>query len=179
MRWQTFRKEYIYKSQWLTVRKDAVKLPSGVELNDFYVLEYPDWIVVIVHTKNDKYLIEKQYRHGIDRECFELCAGVVEPNEDPLEAAKRELLEETGYTANSWTALSNSAPNASAMTNLCHCFVAEDAKKTSESNCDLSEDIEICEVSESELIQLLKEGKIIEASMRSAIWEYLYTNNKK
>jgi len=179
MKWKTLRKEYIFKSQWLTVRKDAVKLPSGVELDDFYVLEYPDWVVVIARTENDKYLIEKQYRHGIDLECFELCAGIVEPKEESLEAAKRELLEETGFTADNWTYLSSSAPNASAMTNLCHCFIAEGAKKTCGTNLDLSEDIEICEVNESELLRLLKEGKIIEANMRSAIWEYLHTNNKK
>lgn len=174
MNWQTLRKEYLLKSQWLTVRKDAVRLPSSVEIDDFYVLEYPDWVIVIVHTDNDKFLIEKQYRHGIDRECFELCAGIVEKNEEPLEAAKRELLEETGYTASHWKTLSSSAPNANAMTNFCHCFIAEDAKKTNESNCDLSENIDIFEVDKKELALLLNEGKIIEANMRAALWEYLY-----
>ncbi|WP_195450292.1 NUDIX hydrolase [Bacteroides nordii] len=59
----------------------------------------------------------------MDSVYFEICAGVVELNEEPIEAAKRELLEKTGYTSENWTFLSRNAPNASAMINYCYCFI--------------------------------------------------------
>lgn len=59
MKWETCRKDYLFTSRWLTVRKDIVKLPSGIQLDDYYVLEYPNWVVVIVCTKTGQYLIEK------------------------------------------------------------------------------------------------------------------------
>ena len=94
--WQICRSEYIYKSRWLTVRKDAVRTDKGIDIDDFYVLEYPTWVNVIAITQEGKFIIEQQYRHGIQQQVFELCAGVCETNEKPIDAAKRELFEETG-----------------------------------------------------------------------------------
>lgn len=88
MKWETYRKDYLFTSRWLTVRKNIVKLPSGIQLDDYYVLGYLNWVVIIVCTKTGQYLVEKQYRHGIDSVCFEICAGIVELNEEPIEAVK-------------------------------------------------------------------------------------------
>ena len=68
-------------------------MPSGVEMEDYYVLEYPDWINVLAITTEGKFVIERQYRHGTQSVDYEICAGTLEKGEDPLEAAKRELLE--------------------------------------------------------------------------------------
>lgn len=76
--WEVIRSEYLQINKWLTVRKDHVQLPSGVEMDDYFVLEYPDWVTVIAITEDGKYVMERQYRHGIQKTCYELCGGTVE-----------------------------------------------------------------------------------------------------
>ena len=96
--WKVLRSEYIAREPWFTARRDEVQLPNGNVIPTYYVLEYPAWICVIALTKEGGMIMERQYRHGIGRVDYELCAGVVDPTDaSPLEAAKRELLEETGF----------------------------------------------------------------------------------
>ena len=175
--WKVLDKQYILKTPWLNVRKDHVLLPNGTELDDFYVLEYRHWVCIIAETVEGKYVIEKQYRHGIHQECYELCAGIVEKDEDPLFAAKRELLEETGYTSNEWSYLGKAALNASAMTNFCYCFVAKNARMVDAQHLDSSEDISVLEVSKEELFELIKSEAIVEADMLAGLWKYFTIYN--
>ena len=117
MKWEILSSDYLLKSKWLTVRKDYVRMPSGIEMDDYYVLEYPDWINVIAITEDGKFVIERQYRHGTQSVDYELCAGTIEDGETPIDAAKRELFEETGYKGGEWTLYCESCPNPAAMTN--------------------------------------------------------------
>ena len=96
MNWKTIKSAYAFICPWLRVRKDHVQLPSGFEIDDFYVVESSDWVNVIAITEDGRFLIEEHYRYGIGQVCFELPAGVVSKGEVPLTAAKRELKEETG-----------------------------------------------------------------------------------
>ena len=101
--WKVLRSEYIAREPWFTARRDEVQLPNGNVIPAYYVLEYPAWICVIALTKEGGMIMERQYRHGIGRVDYELCAGVVDPTDaSPLEAAKRELLEETGFGNGEW-----------------------------------------------------------------------------
>lgn len=97
MEWKTLKSEYIIRRPWLTARRDTVELPTGVVNDEYYVLEYPDWINVIAVTPDGRMVFVRQYRHALGQTCFEIVAGVIEKGEEPLEAARRELLEETGY----------------------------------------------------------------------------------
>ena len=98
MKWKTLKSEYLIQRPGLTARRDTVELPNGVINDEYYVLEYPTWINVIALTTDGNMVMIRQYRHGIDQTCFEIVAGVCEKGEDPEAAARRELLEETGYT---------------------------------------------------------------------------------
>ena len=98
LKWEIISSEYLIQRPWLTARRDAVRLPNDTVCEEYYVLEYPDWINVIAETVNGQILIERQYRHGHQSVNFEICAGVIESGETPLQAAQRELYEETGYT---------------------------------------------------------------------------------
>ena len=89
-KWQIVLSNYLIKNKWLTVRKDKVILPSGVEIDDYYVLEYPDWVTVIAITAEGKYVMERQYRHGIQKTCYELCGGTVEKGENIHPALKAQ-----------------------------------------------------------------------------------------
>lgn len=78
MDWEVLSSVYLIKRPWLTARKDCVKLPNGIVNDEFYVLEYPEWVNVIAITKDGKMVLVHQYRHGIRKTCYELCAGVCE-----------------------------------------------------------------------------------------------------
>ena len=128
--WKIKRSEYLVKRPWLTARRDVVELPDGREIPEYYVLEYPDWVNVIAIDKAGRFIMEKQYRHGMQRMSYELPCGVMEKGETPLEAAKRELLEETGYTGGKWQLLMEAAPNPGSMSNMQHCFLATGVEPT-------------------------------------------------
>ena len=97
-KWSVLESDYVLNTPWITVRKDKIQQPQGTIVDDFYVLEYPNWITVIAITEDGHYVMERQYRHGIMATCYELCGGAVDDGEDPVETAKRELLEETGFS---------------------------------------------------------------------------------
>src|SRR5574344_2080381 len=92
--WKTLKSEYLIKRPWLTARRDTVELPTGVTNDEYYVLEYPDWINVIAITEDGQMVFVRQYRYALGITSFEIVAGVIEKGEEPLEAARRELQEE-------------------------------------------------------------------------------------
>ena len=158
-KWKTLGSEYLIKRPWLTARRDCVQLPSGVVLNEYYVLEYPAWINIIARTKNGDYVVIRQYRHGLDDVFWEIVAGVVdESDKSPLDAAKRELWEETGYGGGEWRLLAKIAPNPGAMNNLCYCFVAEGVEKISDQHLEKTEDIAVHLMSEKEVKREMTNG---------------------
>lgn len=174
--WSIVKSDYLIKNHWLTVRKDHVLLPNGSEMNDFYVMEYPDWVTVIAITTDGKFVVERQYRHGIQQTCTELCGGTTEKGEPPLDTAKRELLEETGYSGGVWSEYAPTAPNPSAMTNICHTFIANGVEKVAEQNLEKTEDIDIVLMTKDELITAMKNGEISQGDMLAPLWRYMYDN---
>lgn len=96
-KWKTLGSEYLIRRPWLTARRDTVELPDGTVHPEYYVLEYPSWVNVIAITSENRFVMIEQYRHGLADVFTELVAGVVEESEEPLAAARRELLEESGY----------------------------------------------------------------------------------
>lgn len=177
MAWKQLGKEYLIKNRWITVRKDHVLQPSGVEIDDFYVIERPKMIHVIAITENGFYVFEKQYRYAINRECLEICAGLVEPDETPIQAAQRELLEETGYACGQWQQLGVHAVDPSNMTEVSYSFLAKGVKKVSEQHLEKTETIEIVLLSEDEVKQALINGSIVSSLMAAPLWQYLYSKH--
>lgn len=149
---------------------------KGVKMDDFYVMEYPTWINIIARTKEGKYLIERQYRHGIQETHYELCAGTCEADESPLESAKRELKEETGYGGGTWTLFGKYAPNPNSMSNWCYTYLADSIEQLDSPQQELTEDIEIVEVTKEELLDLMQTEQIIEGIMLAPLWQYFYQN---
>ena len=174
-KWETISSEYLFRRPWLTVRHDKVRLPDGRINPEFYVLEYPDWVNIIAITENGEFVMERQYRHGLDKTCYEIAAGVVENGETPLEAARRELEEETGYGGGDWKELMLISGNPSTTSNLTHCFLAEGVKKVSAQHLDSTEDLSVCLLSLDQVRLLLVHDKIRQALMAAPLWKYFAT----
>lgn len=173
-KWTVLESEYLHKRPWLTVRRERVQLPNGNIVPEYYVLEYANWVNIIAITKEKKFILVEQYRHGIEKTCMEICAGVCEKEDaSPLESAKRELLEETGYGNGTWSEFMCVAPNASATNNFSYCFIAEGVEKISEPTPEESEDLRVHLLSFEEVKALLQNGEILQATMAAPLWKYI------
>ena len=171
-KWKIVSTEYLIRRPWLTARRDVVELPDGRVNPEYYVLEYPDWVNVIAITKEGLMVMERQYRHGLGKTCFELPCGVIEEGETPMEAAQRELLEETGYAGGSWQEWMTLSPNPSTSTNLTHSFLAVGVEKVSEQKLDATEDIVVSLQEPSYVHDLLVNNQILQALMAAPLWKY-------
>ncbi len=168
--------EYICQRPWLTARKDKLQFPDGRINEEYYVLEYPDWVNIIAITQDGRFILERQYRHALGETRFEIPAGVVEKGESPLEAAKRELQEETGYGEGEWEEFMVMSPNPTSNTNLSYSFLARGVRKISNQNLDATEDLSVHFLSREEVKALLDSGEIIQAMMLAPLWKYFSQN---
>ena len=178
MKWKVLSSESIISRPWLNARRDRVQLPNNKIYDEYYVLHYPTWINVIAETVDGRLILERQYRHAIGKVSTEICAGCVEKGESPLEAARRELQEETGYCGGEWTELLCLSPNSSTMDNYCYCYYARGLEKVSGQHLDETEDIRVFLESKEEVLRMLQQGEFKQAMMVAPLWKYfaLYTH---
>ena len=172
--WKVLESEYLIQRPWLTARRDKVELPDGRIIPAYYVLEYPDWVNVIAITKDGQFVMERQYRHAARKISLELPCGVMEEGETPLEAAQRELLEETGFGGGQWKKLMELSPNPSAMSNTTHCFLAIGVEKIAEQHLDETEELSVLFMTKEEVKRMLNENQICQALMVAPLYKYIY-----
>lgn len=177
-KWEIISSEYLIRRPWLTARRDHVRLPTGVENPEFYILEYPDWVNVIAITRKGEFVMIRQYRHGLGETRYELCAGVSEEGEDPMDSARRELLEETGYGGGEWQLWMTISANPSTTTNLTYCYLATNVEVMSTQQLEETEDITVHLLTEKEVKALLVNDEIRQALMAAPLWKYFANVNK-
>ena len=172
MKWKTLSQKYLIEKSWLTARVDKVELPTGAIIDEYYVLEYPDWVNTIAITKDGMFVFVRQYRYAIGKTVNELCAGVIEKGEDPMDAAKRELMEETGFGGGKWQKWMTISANPSTHTNLTHCYLAMDVERMDVQHLDQAEDIEVRLFSRDEVMEMLEKSEIWQSLMAAPLWKY-------
>lgn len=170
LKWKTLEQTYLYRENWLTVRKDKCQRADGKIIDPYYVFEFPEWVTALAVTEEGKVLMVRQYRHALGEVGIELPGGCVDDSDENFEdAIRRELLEETGYAFESTHYLGQISANPSTNSNLMHMFVATGGRKIDEQSLDENEEIEVVEVSFEQLITLVEEKRINQAMHLSTI----------
>lgn len=176
-KWRVLGSRYIAHEPWFTVRDEQVQLPSGHVVPHWYVLEYPEWVNIIARTDDGSFIMISQYRHALGRADYELVAGVVDVGEEPIEAARRELEEETGYGGGRWREYMTLSANPTSHTNLSHTFLAEGVKPVAPQHTEPSEDIFVYRFTQEQVGELLREGRIVQSLMAAPLWRYFAEEN--
>lgn len=157
----------IFRARW-----DTSESPRTGNRHRFVVLESPDWINIIPLTPEGKVVFVEQYRHGDETITLEVPGGMVDPGETPMQAALRELREETGYESDGTVHLGSVAPNPAFLNNRCHSFVTFNAHQVTTQAFDGTEDIALHEIPLANVPELIYTGKITH-SLTIAAFYYL------
>ena len=158
--WQVLGSKLLVSERWLQLREDHVRLSNGHEIERFHVIHGPDWASVLCVTEASEVVMVRQYRHGIARLSLELPAGVIEPNETPEEAARRELAEETGYTSDDWVSIQSVSTEPARHTTQAHFFCARGARLVQQPVPEEAEVLEVVRVPLVDLRRLATDGSI-------------------
>lgn len=168
--WKILGTNYLYKRNGMALRLDQCETPNG-SVFEPYLIECGNWVNVIALTKKREVVMVTQYRHGVGQILLEIPAGVMDPDdESPLQAAKRELLEETGYTSDKFIEVGSVYPNPATHTNTTYSFLALDVELVSGQHLDETEELEVSLIPFDELVPMAKAGGLPQALHISALF---------
>lgn len=178
--WNTGEKRRVFTSPVLSV--DLSERTHGERKGEFVTLSLPDWVSIIPWTRDERgvpvFLMERQYRHGSESVTIEFPAGLTEEGESPLEAARRELREETGMEAE-LTELASFNPNPAFMTNRQTFFLASGLRRTGEQELDENEEIELLYLPVEDVIRKMGKGEYSNGIMLSALFAFMREAEKR
>jgi 8-oxo-dGTP pyrophosphatase MutT (NUDIX family) len=162
--WQVLSSKKVLDTPFLKIRCERIELPDGTILPDYYIIENPGWVGIVPLTEDGHFILNKQYKHGIGLEVLEFPAGGIDDHEDdPLQAAHRELMEETGYSTapDQIEFLAPMLANPTSAVTRIWWYLARNVRKTGSQKIDPSEVIENILVTPQELLELLHSGRFL------------------
>ncbi|HLC49347.1 MAG TPA: NUDIX hydrolase [Candidatus Andersenbacteria bacterium] len=159
-KWKVLDSQWALNEKWYKVRRDTLEIKPD-QVIDYYIGIFPDVVMTIAVTPDNNVLLVRQYKHGVGDVIIELPAGVIDEGEDPLDAAKRELREETGYVASQWQELGyfSRTPGKSRGGNV-RIYLANNASKTGDQEFDENEDIEVILKPFPKALAMAKNGEL-------------------
>lgn len=162
--WERLASEVAYACRIFTIRRDRARFSRDEAEHDFHVLESTDWVNIIPITPAREVVLVRQFRHGI-RDCtLEIPGGMVDAEDpSPLAAARREMIEESGYDSDRVEPLGRIHPNPAIQSNTCHSFVAWDVERRHPTRFDTTEETEVVVVPLDRVPDLVRAGEITHA----------------
>lgn len=161
--------EAVFDGDLLHVRRDQVRLPDDSTAMREYIA-HPGAAMIVALTVDNHVLLERQFRYPVGRDFYELPAGKRDAGEDPLRTAQRELLEETGYRAQSWRHLGGTYPSVGYSSECIDLFLAQELEHVG-ANLDEGEFLEVLEVPLQQAVQWIRDGQIIDVkTIAGLLW---------
>jgi len=168
--WKILGSKYLYRANGVALRVDQCEVPNG-NIFEPYVIETGTWVNVIALTKDREVILVRQYRHGAGQVMLEIPAGVMDAeDESPLDTAKRELSEETGYRSEKIIEIGKSYPNPATHNNLTYSFLALDAELIGQQHLDETEEIDVSLMPFDEFVMVAKNGDLPQALHITALF---------
>lgn len=161
--WKILSESAVVTDPWLGLSAVCAELPNGMVLDPYYVVHEKDWTHVCAFDGAGEVLLVRQYRYPGMISSLELPGGVIDAGEVPLDAAKRELLEETGYASDDWIDVGTMYPNPARQGNRLHVFIARNAHRVAAQALDASEEIEVSTRSVECIMQSIASGEFSHA----------------
>ncbi len=174
--WKRKKSEKIADCRVFAVRRDVSERKSDGTEATFFVVENPDWVNVIALTEKGEVVLIEQFRHGAEKIVLEIPGGMIDENELPETAARRELLEETGFTSNEFIFLGKSHPNPAIQNNRIFHYLAVNCQKTAETKFDEHESVITKIVPLAEVENLIRNEKFTHSLAVTAFY-YLRLKN--
>jgi ADP-ribose pyrophosphatase len=163
--------EDVFTGRLLHVFKDKVKLPNGHESTREYI-KHQGAVAILPVLPDGKLIFVRQYRYPVDSVIYEIPAGKLEKGEDPLTCAKRELSEETGYEAGTFTYLTSVLTTPGFTNETIHLYLATDLKRGAQ-HPDENEFLDVISISEPNVREMIRNGEIYDAKTLSTLLLYL------
>ena len=151
--------ELLDASPFLKVSAQRIELPDGRIIDNFYQLAMPDFAAILAESEDGRIVVLRCYRHGVRRVCLTVPGGHLAPGEDPLAAAKRELLEETGYEGHEWHSLGQFVTNANHRCQTAHFFRARGCRKVRAASSGDLEESEVLLMRRAEVLAAFRAGE--------------------
>lgn len=167
--WEVLGRDAVLQHPFLSVVMEEVRLPDERVIHDWPIVHMRNYINALVLNEAGEALIIEGYKHGLRRSSWQVLGGYLEGEEDPLEAARRELLEETGYHSDDWQHLSSFVVDANRHGGVGHFFLARNARPVTEPDHDDLEQFVVRWVSLAELKQALVDGRVAAISYAANI----------
>jgi len=158
--WTTVSELECLSTPVFNIKKRSMTSPDTLITDDFFIMESPDWVNVVAIREDGRYILVNQYRFGTQALSLEVAGGVVDQGESHLEAARRELLEETGYISEAWTHIVTVAPNPALNTNRCAIFLADRCRYIGSDDQDDTEFIEVVVLDKEDCKAAIVDGRV-------------------